>query len=1475
LKKAFVRSGWVSLFVGLVVITTFGARELDRLLTDRMETLKTGILQTLETMAGRTISYGDISPSFFRRISVRELAIHDSKDPGQTLLTIHEVQVYYSLFQLVFGRDPVRAIREVKLLNSRFTIDLERDRDVVDLVQRLLKAGEGAGLQARVSGADIGLKVISHGSTLDLTHLFFQVQAQSPSIAVSLQGDVAGSLPGGFWFDSELKAQGTLDRSLTASDVTVRLLTFNSSLVNTQAQTVQLVWKGSSLSVRKIQDRSPLVLDLQAELDKSLFTLDFQCQDLRPERLVTFSRSLSRYNGWLRMPLTASGHVTYEGGSHRLEYQADVSAELEDQLPVRQVTLSTTVRGSEKEMFFEPLRLSSGQGTSEFEGSILLSSGYPSGLLSLSSVDTGFAEKVDAELAIERGANGLLVHGSRLQIGELGFDAFQLSLSPLAEGAAFNLKTSFSGTSPQDVVQASGELHFGGRLGTSVSGAPHETLPTPTVSVSASLRDVPPAKLYQLILGGKHLSVDQQDLYNLLTHYSVSTEATISTDFTQLAMTARSVSITSNDDPGIGFHFGLAVDKAHLSLTSFTGSWKGVAIQGGFEGDLGDGGQIGFATNLTLLGNSYFFTGRYSQSGGLTANGSYGLAVSAIPIRGGGALLKLKGEKFPLPIKEAPLPVSFDVSGLVTPEGEWSADFPSLTIYNVPLPQSPNSIVQLSGRLTPKLLEVSRVSITSASTTLVGSARADLELPPDLFDPAVLDSLAVNGNATLRTGDGLESYSVKGGLSRGAFAVNAVFDGVPVTRLGITEVTGSVSGTASVTGTPSQPAVDMTVALKDGKLGTDPLSLGGRVQLQAGLVQVHAVSAAYLAHKLSGGEGSIDLAKGLFGFKGVFQTEVFADAIRVTLGLDGSYIAPAASPPGTRSASFAQAASAPASGIFGFGLQGKVSLSDITVAGTAMPAWAVAFKTAGGKISLDGGPGNSIHGSVDQNIAFAMSLLQPLPITGSLQGRVEQGRIHATADVESFDLLVLNPILKSPPVNMGGGAAPAIRFTSGVGAGKLVVDGEVNDPDITGQLDIVGGGIITAYSPDQAGPVRTSLVFEGKSFRTLKTYATAGAAHMSALASFTIDHWIPAAWDVTLATEDKTAVRVRTRFGVLNADGSASGTLRVTGDDRKTGISGSLTVSDCRITLGKAPTGKFVPEEPPTMADVTVQTGRRVEFQWPSTDVPVVRTTATPGGTVAITYRGDSGAFTVKGATNIQGGEIYYFDRSFIMKRGSLTFNENQATFDPWITARAEAREWDQSTASEVRIYLDADSPFSKFSPRFSSDPSRTDTEILAMIGAPFVNRAESQGIGMAAFLYSDILSQNLILRPFEQKVRQTLNLDMFSVRTQIIQNLAAQKVLGTTLNPLDNTSVSIGKYLGNDLFLEMLVRLQQPQIPVAVVTSGGGLIAESFALQAELELTLEWATPFFLMEWSFLPQHPETMFLSDNSLSFSWRYTY
>ncbi len=236
----------------------------------------------------------------------------------------------------------------------------------------------------------------------------------------------------------------------------------------------------------------------------------------------------------------------------------------------------------------------------------------------------------------------------------------------------------------------------------------------------------------------------------------------------------------------------------------------------------------------------------------------------------------------------------------------------------------------------------------------------------------------------------------------------------------------------------------------------------------------------------------------------------------------------------------------------------------------------------------------------------------------------------------------------------------------------------------------------------------------------------------------------------------------------------------------------------------------------------------------------------------------------------MHGGEIFFFDRSFVLKEGAITFKEDQRTFDPRITARAEIREWDPASGEEVKIWLDVDDRSNSFSPRFSSDP-RWRNPTSSPCSAP---RSPSRWRGRGCFrppcmLSSDVLSRFGLLRPFEQRVRELLGLDMFSVRTQVIQNIVAEKVLGVEgLNPLDNTSLSLGKYLGDDLFLEMLVRLQASRGP-------SGLLLPGHGLTSEIELNLEWDTPFFLMEWSFLPRNPDALFLTDNSLALKWRYTY
>ena len=51
--------------------------------------------------------------------------------------------------------------------------------------------------------------------------------------------------------------------------------------------------------------------------------------------------------------------------------------------------------------------------------------------------------------------------------------------------------------------------------------------------------------------------------------------------------------------------------------------------------------------------------------------------------------------------------------------------------------------------------------------------------------------------------------------------------------------------------------------------------------------------------------------------------------------------------------------------------------------------------------------------------------------------------------------------------------------------------------------------------------------------------------------------------------------------------------------------------------------------------------------------------------------------------------------------------------------------------------------------------------------------------------------------------------------------------------------------------------------------------VGSAYNIQTEGELNLEWTTPFFLLEWTFAPKHPENLFLSDNSIGLSWKFSY
>jgi hypothetical protein len=178
---------------------------------------------------------------------------------------------------------------------------------------------------------------------------------------------------------------------------------------------------------------------------------------------------------------------------------------------------------------------------------------------------------------------------------------------------------------------------------------------------------------------------------------------------------------------------------------------------------------------------------------------------------------------------------------------------------------------------------------------------------------------------------------------------------------------------------------------------------------------------------------------------------------------------------------------------------------------------------------------------------------------------------------------------------------------------------------------------------------------------------------------FRFDRWMPNVFSIDIRAPEETPIPFGVDIAGIQADGDASGHLVLSMEDLILRVDGDLTGNNTEINLDTQQFSWQALEsgEPaetstgPIVADLRLATGPKVEFVYPSRDFPVVRANAEAGTMIRITSDSLSGRFTVEGDVAIRNGEIFYFQRSFYIREGILSFNETNEQFDPRISARA------------------------------------------------------------------------------------------------------------------------------------------------------------------------------------------------------------
>jgi len=247
---------------------------------------------------------------------------------------------------------------------------------------------------------------------------------------------------------------------------------------------------------------------------------------------------------------------------------------------------------------------------------------------------------------------------------------------------------------------------------------------------------------------------------------------------------------------------------------------------------------------------------------------------------------------------------------------------------------------------------------------------------------------------------------------------------------------------------------------------------------------------------------------------------------------------------------------------------------------------------------------------------------------------------------------------------------------------------------------------------------------------------------------------------------------------------------------------------------------------------------------------PLLRCIFVPNTNIGLKLDSASQQFEIDGELNIKSGDVAYVNRSFYIKEGSIKFNPQMIT-NPQITLRAETREKDDM-GQNVRIILSAENQYLlDFNPRFSSVPAKSENEIYTLLGQVAIadlNSAEDSSKAMTNLLYTagDYALQSLVTRQIENKLRDSLNFDIFSIRTNIIQNALSSRTDNIRFsNFLDNSTVYIGKYLGSAIYVDAMLNLS--------IDNNITNVTDASSLLLQPELGFEFEVPFSNYNWRFI----------------------
>jgi hypothetical protein len=1433
----------ILIFAILISGTALVVKPVEAYTRAMMVRLRDYLVGETEEILNRTIRYASARPSIVGSLDIQDVSVYALE--SEPVLKLDRFRAEYSVFALLTGKK-TGAIRFISLDGLEFTYDLDNDRDLAELFTYNEEKPPSFALpeKCRLELRRSAVLVKKGGQSLAVTGLYFDGQVAEGRILFDGNWHTELGLTGfGGSFNSVAVDGGLVgDFTRDFSDGN-----FSLSVSALRGDTFEL---GNLFFDFSIHDNVVELKDsgeenfgilLAYDLDTAIFSGEFRPENFVPGEILRLSGDWERYDPWLAM--TLSGSASFSTGVDGLEYHFDLRG---NGVPKTLPALDFTGSGSDEKIVFDRLYLAFSRGTLGFSGDLQFDPLIPEGILRFEDFSLEEGPGLDGELRFTRSGRELDIFSENFSSGGVAFSAVSGGMNWEESGCAYALELfRFKNIESYEDVRFSSVAVKGsfdwdpGRLEGSVALDAFSVADITAMVKPFYRQDFIPVLVEDFV----------EDI-------AVTTEIFISTDFEHISYNAPSCVAVHEGFSDIFTISSISGTDSRFEISNGRIGWKNGSADITLRADFSDLNNVSFSVQAAHRDFAYYFDGIFFDRRTLSIRGSYGISVYVAAAESGGYSGYIDIVSAPIPFRGRSARLGVDAALRFDSVSSWNLDISRLEFRENENPALQFTSLIVSGTANQDGAYIEKISYEDRLGKLSGSIQADWEQ----------DFSTVWGRLLL-LGEGenyiLEAaYRDEGGASlrsgkTGRVAFGLQLAGVQIDRFMYGGRNVRLSGTLDgVWNGPNSYEISMNMESLQIPGRTMPILVSARGLINQDRLDIQGAEARIGGLGVKSSVFTLDRSRAVFEMSAEFGGAIQGREIGLEMSLHASF--------------------APVDNWFGIAgalntFRGSLDVESAYVEALRLPEPCkfefsrIEENNSGMVTRISGGPGDMLRFELLGDGGLYMDLANPSPVQVSLTGTLKDFIIDAYSDEVFIDLPTAWALIPTDKV---------IVFTAGFITGKTSISGSIFDPEFSGSA--WGSGVrlrLPQFIPEEIGSSSGLITLSENevSFGPLK--AACGEGEGEVTVSVRFNRWIPTC-DIDVRVPEQSPIPFSFDLSGVKAGGSVSGNMRFVIENSETlFITGTLGAENTVITLDAEEISALRDgidrvTDLDVVIDLGVNAGRRVEFLWPNEDFPVLRAYGVPGTGLRVAADTRIPQFTLNGDVLLQGGEIYYFQRSFFIREGQVFFNPNDPRIDPVINARAEIRERNDEGPVIISMIVD-NAPLSSLTPRFESNPPLSQLEIYGLLGQIPEEGQESEVVLRTV---TEALTQFAVIRRVERQIRDILGLDMFTVRIQVLQNALLQVMnndpekqrSGALGNYLDNTAVYMGKYIGSDLFIQAIIAMRYDQYRV-----------ENGGLWFEPDIGLDLRTPLVDIRWNLSPRHPEHLYVSDQSFSLSWRWSF